>query len=140
MKSLTKLWLLVAAFGVVHCAASAQTAATGAGGRNPYIPIQIITNCDMSTTACTSLPVNIQSYANVGIQFIWTGAPTGLISVQVSQNGPTGTYTALTLTPTEPSGSAGMWYLDAQTNAQYIEAVYTKTSGTGNLNVYLGAK
>ncbi len=85
-------------------------------------------------------------------EFNWTGTPVGVLSLQVSGSynpqGPAGNGTWTTL-PTslyvpaivQPAGGAGSSYIEIpQSSAPYIRAVYTRTSGTGSLNVWTGAK
>jgi hypothetical protein len=85
---------------------------------------------------------------NVGIQLIWTGTPTGTFGVQVSQNynpnvePDTSTFTQLTLSPVPAaSGSAGNYFIALIClPACYYQVTYTRTSGTGTLDVYIGGK
>ncbi len=145
MKAVIKSAVLVAvSFALLSICANAQNIQTGSLS-DPYVPVNVIANGDMSMSTLTSPPINVMSYPHVGIQFIWTGAPVGVLGVQVSDSGKAGTYTPLTLTglspaANQPAGTASSWWLDLQTNPQYIEVTYAKTSGTGNLNVYVGGK
>ena len=121
------------------------------GPNNPYEPVQVVTNGSMSASICATssdskcVPVNVMAYGHVGIQFIWTGTPTGVLGVSVSSSGVAGTYTPLTLTglqppANQPAGSAGSWFLDLSTNPNYLEVTYTAGSGSGTLQAFVGAK
>jgi hypothetical protein len=111
------------------------------------LPIQIVTSGDMSanitqgTTAVTTKPVtNIQFLDNIGIQFVWTGTPTGQFFVDVSLDN--ANWDTLSITPTIlASGSASSAYVDLnQMSATYLRVRYVVTSSTGTLNAYLTAK
>lgn len=115
-------------------------------------PCQVITNASMASSF-VGTAVNILYSHYVGIQFIWTGTPTGTLGVQVSNvpvvsgqifPGP-GTFTALTLSDASPpiinpSGAPGSFYLDLTIGAGWIQPTYTFGSGTGTMNAYLVAK
>lgn len=104
----------------------------------------------MSQATLTSTPVNIQYLDNIVFQAIFTGSPVGIFSVQSSltynqdANGNilnAGTWTALTLNPTPSIAAAGNLLIDMnQLSMPWIRLVYTKTSGTGTLNAYVGGK
>jgi len=111
---------------------------------------QLIKNASM-TGAITSAAVETKQQDNIGIQFNWTGTPTGTFSVMVSldhkqdaQGNVTvpGNWIPLTLSPAiTATGSANTAYVDLnQLSAAYIQVVYTPTSGTGTLNVFIGGK
>lgn len=108
--------------------------------KNVIAPISIITAGDMSQATLTSSVTNLQYLDNVGIQFIFTGSPTGTFSVEVSNDN--SNWTALSLSPTPAAtGSAGNQYVDLnQLSAAWIRAKYTKSSGTGSLTALLTAK
>lgn len=122
-----------------------SAAQTGPTYSDPYQPIQVFTNADMSQATLTSKPINVMSYPCIGIQFVWLGSPTGVLGVSVSNSGAAGTYTpldfsALSPAANQPAGSPGSWWLDLQTNPQFIEVTYTKTSATGFLNAFVAGK
>jgi hypothetical protein len=123
------------------------TNAFGAG--KDFIPPNlIITNGAMaSTNTLTSSVVDIRGFDNVSLQANWTGTPSGTFYVDVcsdyniNYSGRTGNWSTLPQTLTAPSGSAGTSFLDAiQTSAPYIRVRYANSSGSGTLNVYIGAK
>lgn len=114
---------------------------------------QIVTAGDMSAATVTSGVADIRIFDNVGMQINFTGTPTGTFAVQgsvdyladafnpaVVKNA--GNWTALTLSPSPvASGAASTILLDLnQLSFPYIRVVYTKTSGTGTLNVYVSGK
>lgn len=121
------------------------------GRKNALIKYQTITNGDMSQASITSTVTNLQFLDNVCVQLNFTGTPTGTFEVQVSldhaqdQNGNVsvaGNWTALTLSPSPAAtGSASTIFIDMnQLSAPWIRVVYTRTSGSGTLNAYIGAK
>ncbi len=83
---------------------------------------------------------SIKNLDNVGVQFIWTGTPTGTFFVQVSADGVT--FDAITLPATvSASGSAGHACVDLnQISFPFIQVGYTAASGSGSLTAYITAK
>jgi len=97
----------------------------------------------------TSAVTSIQNVDNVGVQLDFTGAPVGTFAIQVSadyaqdQNGnvlDAGHWIALPVSAAA-AGAANDIYFDLnQLSAPWIRVVYTRTSGTGVLNVSVTAK
>jgi len=100
------------------------------------------------TTTVTSSPQNVENFDNVGLEIVWTGTPTGTITIQgsISQSIPGAvavSYTDLTFAPLldQPAGSAGRYLVNVATYAMpFIRVNYVNTSGSGTLNVYLYSK
>lgn len=113
-------------------------------------PVQAVKDEVMSSNI-TSAVVEIELQDNIGIQMEWTGTAAGTFDVQISANyredingnvqNP-GTWTSLTLSPTIAAvGSPDTAYIDLnQLSAPYIRVVYTRSSGTGVLNVNIVGK
>lgn len=107
------------------------------------------------TNAVTSSVSNILYRDSVGLQFNWTGNPTGTVDVQgsidfspgLTQNGGrpdvpnAGTWTSITLSPS-PSVSGSSSILIDMNNLSFsnIRAVYTNTSGSGTLTGWIVSK
>jgi hypothetical protein len=129
--------------------------------RNYLNTYPIITSGSMtSTSTVTSKVSNIQYLDNIGIQFDWTGSPTGTFQVQISANYAqdtqgnvtnAGTWIPLTLTywngtanvtgTTVPTSVGSPVYLDLDfVSAPWIRAVYTNVSGSGTLTAVIVAK
>lgn len=117
---------------------------------NLLFPIPIFVNALMTTTL-TSKAYKINLQDNIGIQLDWTGTPVGTVTVQISSdhiqdlNGNiqnAGHFIALPLNPSiAATGAASDAYIDLnQMTAQFVQVVYTFTSGTGTLNGTLVAK
>jgi hypothetical protein len=88
----------------------------------------------------TSAQTNIQYLDNVGIQFIFTGTPTGNFFVDLSLDQVTWTPIIFSGQPAA-SGSDGNVYLDLnQLSSPYIRVRYVEVSGTGTLQVYITSK
>lgn len=113
---------------------------------------QVVTNGNMNSNI-TSPPTNIQMLDDVGYSVAWTGTPTGTFSVQISADYTPGTYpsdypanpgtwTTLTLSnPIAATGSPDNGYIDmALLSAPWIRLVYTFTSGSGMLQVWVTGK
>jgi hypothetical protein len=87
----------------------------------------------------TGPSTNIMNTDRVGFQIVWTGSPTGDFTVEISNDATT--WTEMTLsTPVAAAGSADNAFIDCESAAKYIRLVYTRTSGTGTLNVHITAK
>ncbi len=113
-------------------------------------PVHIIVAGDMSGNI-TSNAVEVKLQDNVGVQLHWTGAPTGVFSIQVSMDHRediegnvvvAGHWVSVILNPSiTASGSADDAYIDLnQLSAAYVRIVYTATSGTGTLDAFVNAK
>lgn len=81
--------------------------------------------------------VDISEVRGYAVHFIWTGTPTGDVSVEASNDNSnfTQVYTAAT------GGAAGQ-SLTNQPNVayRYIRVKYTRSSGTGTLDTYISGK
>ena len=110
---------------------------------------QAITAGNMSGNL-TSPVTNIKFLDNVLMEFVATGSPGGSYSVEVSADYQTdnngnvinaGNWTALEFNPSPIITGAGTVVIDMnQLSAPYIRAKYTRTSGTGSLNLFISAK
>lgn len=106
------------------------------------------------TTTIYSQVLKVQNLDNVGLEVVWTGTPTGIISVLVanadlpspstySATNPIPSQNALTFNPSlaQPSGSAGGYVINLNQLPFYLVQIkYTNTSGTGVLKVYPSGK
>ena len=100
----------------------------------------LISNGDMSTTITSNI-TNITNLDNIGIEWAWTGTPTGTFQILASISGQN--FIPLSFSDPLPttSGSAGVWFTDLGLVSFYqIQIVYTPTSGVGTLNVWIGGK
>lgn len=109
--------------------------------RNYLAPFKIITNGDMSGNL-TSLVTSIKNTDNVSLYFSWTGTPNGSFSVYGNLNNDVVNGVPLTLTPSPVAiGTSGSILINMQQLAfPYIYVVYTKTSGSGTLQVSISGK
>ena len=103
-------------------------------------PYQVVIDGDMSADI-TSAESTVNYSDNAGYQIVWTGAPVGTFSVEVTINGTA--WEALTFSPvlTAPAGVPGSFVIDLnQLPFLKTRIKYTRTSGTGTLNVWVMAK
>lgn len=121
------------------------------GRKNFLKPFKIINAGDMSTASLISSVTNIQYMDNICIELVFTGSPVGTFAVQGSADYDqdaqgvvlnAGNWVALTLSPSPAAtGSANSILIDMnQLSFPWMRVVYTKTSGTGTLNAYIGGK
>lgn len=79
--------------------------------------------------------VGIRQMDNVGLEITYTGTPTGVISVMVSNSGIV--FYPLTFSPalTQPAGAAGGYSVALMAIPfQYMYVQYVNTSGTGSIS------
>ena len=107
----------------------------------------VITAGDMGGSL-TSAVTAVSYTDNVGYNVIWTGTPTGSITVEATialdadvTNG-TATWNSLTLSPTVSTGGAAGSTLISLNQLPYshVRLKYTRSSGTGTLNVTVMTK
>lgn len=80
--------------------------------------------------------VDISRIDNAGLEFVWTGTPTGVLSVLVSNSG-VNFLPLTTPTITQPSGSAGGTPINLnQIPFRFIQLEYVNASGSGTIAVY----
>lgn len=80
---------------------------------------------------------------NVGVQVVWTGTPTGTITIEKSMDPTNLGWEVHTFSPapTQPAGSASRsWFEINQTPASYVRMVYTRGSGTGTIKAKIALK
>lgn len=109
--------------------------------KNVINPIHILTSGDMSQSTLSSDIINVQYLDNVGLEVTWTGTPTGTITVEGSVSN--SNYYSLTFNPTltQPAGSSGGYLINLnQFPFVYYYVKYTRSSGTGTLNVWAAVK
>lgn len=109
--------------------------------KNALLPHRTVADGVMTGTATiTSEVTDIMYLDNIGLQFIWTGTPTGTFFVEVSNDGET--FTPLTISGLPaPAGVAGDYAGDLnQLPYRYLRVRYVNSAGVGVLNVYISAK
>jgi hypothetical protein len=108
----------------------------------------VITNAAM-TGNITSLVTSIKKTDNISYQYNVAGSPVGSISVQVSSdysqdaNGTVvnaGVWNTVPVGTAAVSGAGGGIIELTQMPESWIRTVYTFTSGTGTLNVFINTK
>lgn len=116
-------------------------------------PYLVIKNGDMSGSLI-SIPSLIQMIPVLSYGVVWTGTPTGVFNIQVSNDysldetgkvanaGTWATCPVSSATPTlAAAGVADNGFIDVLTTGAYaMRLIYTFTSGVGNLNVTVCGK
>lgn len=109
------------------------------GTPGPPVAGQSVVGVTIYTQNQTSTYVyNLDS---MGIQFTWTGTPTGTISILACNDNIN--FIPLTLPPsmTQPAGSAGGFLLEFQQFPYaYIQIKYANTAGSGTLLAIISGK
>ena len=116
-------------------------------------PFKVLSSGDMSQASLTSAITAVQMVDNISYQFVFTGTPTGTFTIQVSADYAPGTgpnsepinpghWDTLPITPALLAlGTDGSIFVDLnQMGCPWIRAVYTKTSGTGTVDMFITAK
>lgn len=119
------------------------------GRKNFLLNYHLITDTSMGSSI-TSSAFNIQGLDNIGVQFNFTGTPTGTFYVQVSAdyqavNGlviNSGNWNSLTLNPVPAAaGAADSIGINIQEIAfPWMRVLYTRSSSTGTLNTWICGK
>lgn len=121
------------------------------GSTKNVLPVYHAISGASMTGAVTSPVTNCQYLDNILIQLNFTGTPTGSFAVQFSADykqdamgnvSNAGNWIPLTL-PTVPvaTGAANQIAIDLnEMPGAYVRVVYTPTSGTGTLDMYITAK
>ena len=99
----------------------------------------VITAGDMSGSL-TSTVTNVAYTDNVGYHCVWTGTPTGTITVEATIDGTN--WDSLTLSPTiSLTGASGSTLISLnQLPYESVRMKYNRSSGTGTINVVVMTK
>ncbi len=97
---------------------------------------QLFTNTVMTSTL-TSEIVDLAETLGYAIHAIWTGTPTGTLSIQGSNDG----VNFVQIDSIATGGTAGQHLLNVEKHHdRYVKIVYTFSSSTGVLNLYISGK
>lgn len=110
-------------------------------------PYHALTDGSMAASINSAI-TNVQYMDNVGIQVKWTSSDAvGVIAVEASINYDprlgTGDFVALTFSPvlTQPASNNGSYLINLnQLPYVYYRVSYTRTSGSGTLNIWFTSK
>ena len=100
-------------------------------------PSGVVNGVMSGTSTIYSNIIDISRHDNIGLEVNWSGTPTGVFSVLVSNSGIN--FNTLVFNPVlaQPAGSAaGMGVNITQLGFKYILLQYVNTSGSGILTVY----
>lgn len=116
------------------------------GGVRTYGPLQLLTNQDMSASVSTA-GVDFLSLPYGSIRASWTGTPTGAFKVEGSIDNVPNAASVVNWDDTgilvidAPSGSAGASFINlVGIGFRWLRLTYTRSSGTGALNVTIFGK
>lgn len=88
-------------------------------------------------TFTASDSVDISTASGYSVQFIWTGTPTGTLSIKASNDNSSFSTVATVLT----GGAAGNSITNIEkAHYPFVRVEYTHTSGAGTLTVYVSGK
>lgn len=100
-------------------------------------PHKLINNGDMAASI-VSEPMNIERFDNVGMQVKWSGAPVGEFKIEASMDEVN--FNDITPSVMNTTGSNPFLLNLIQCPYRHLIFKYNRTSGTGSLNVHVGAK
>lgn len=108
--------------------------------KNVLKPVIVLNAGDASTATLTSSSTNIQFLDDIAYQAIWTGTPTGTLTIEASLDNSNWATITTTFT-SNPAGSASNSVANVPTAGySYLRVKYTRTSGTGTLTIYVAGK
>ena len=98
------------------------------------VPSSVLLGAMASTNVIYSQIIDLSRMDNLGLQFNWTGTPTGTIVILASNDGAIFYPDPDSPSITQPSGSATGTLVNLnQFPYKYLLVQYTNTSGSGNL-------
>lgn len=100
-------------------------------------PFAAVSGGDMGASVTSSV-TDIRFLDNIAVQAVWTVGPTGTLYVQASLDQVTWTNLPTSASLTGPAGSI-LIELN-QLASPYIREVFSRTAGTGTLNVLISGK
>lgn len=117
------------------------------GRKNNLKTFNTIANGDLSLASITSPVTCIRFLDNIGVQANFSGAPVGVLAIQVSADhneDELGNVIVAgqwaTIASSSMTGGSPIYFDLNQLSAPYLRLVYTKTSGSGTLNAFITAK
>jgi len=88
----------------------------------------------------TSQVIDIRLQYGFSIFAAWTGTPSGVLKMQASPDGVNG-WADVTGVSASPAGSSGSYFVNKEWQFYpYVRFIYTRTSGTGSLDVWYCGK
>jgi hypothetical protein len=88
----------------------------------------------------TGAAVDTGPYSSTSVQAAWTGTPTGTLKIQIADDDAASVWTDYTGSSVSLTGTADTCAWFFSTASRWVRVVYTFTSGTGTLNVYVSQK
>lgn len=96
-----------------------------------------ILNAQSMSTDITSDTVDIAELVGYCVHAIWTGAPTGRVRAEASNDN----INFVEVSSEDTAGAAGQYLVNYENqHYRYVRVRYSRTSGTGNLTVYVSGK
>lgn len=96
---------------------------------------------DAASGNVTGTAINTEFFPIIGVQGVWTGTVNGTITLEGSIDGVN--FSSIAGVSIAPAGSAGAG-ISVPTATfiphRFVRSVFTRTSGSGNLNVYISGK
>ena len=104
-----------------------------------YVADKIISSGDLSGNI-TSEVIDIRLQYGFSVFAAWTGTPTGVLKMQASPDG-VSSWVDVSGVSAAPAGGAGSYFVNQQWQFYpYIRFIYTRTSGTGSLDLWFTGK
>lgn len=104
-------------------------------------PSGTTTGAMASTNVIYTNILEISRIDNIGVEVAWTGTPTGVLAILVSNSGSNWAAPVISSALSQPAGSASNIYRELTAcGAKFIMCTYTNTSGTGNLSLTMQFK
>lgn len=102
--------------------------------------IQLVDAQSMGSSI-TSSSLNIQEAISYAVQAVWSAGATPVGTFDLQGSNDDSNFTSLLDSPAAVSGNTGSIIINVEKHAYgFIRIVYTRTSGSGTLNVKVNAK
>lgn len=102
------------------------------------VPFHIVIDASMAASV-TSVAQDLSFYLVFSFQAIYTGSPVGALTLEASNDGGT-TWTTIADSSSAVSGASNTMWTVENVGYKAVRLVYTRTSGTGTLNVWYFGK
>jgi hypothetical protein len=104
-----------------------------------YVADKVVDAASLAASV-TSQVIDIRHQYGFAIFAVWTGTPTGVLKMQASPDG-INNWADVSGITASPAGAAGSYFVNKEWQFYpYIRFLYTRSSGTGSLDIWYTGK